>query len=298
MKKILVIGKNGYISKCFQKYMKRFSEYKVDSISVRTEEWKKMDFSIYDVIFNTIGLTHNDARKGTKEEFYWLNTELPYQIAVKAKNEGVKSFIHMSSIIIYGNISRINEGYEINQGTLPNPNSIYGKSKLEGEKKIQKLKDCSFDISIIRSPIVYGEDATDNIAKLINFSTKTFIFPQVKNCLSMIYDENLCELIRIIIEKNGKGIFYPQMEKYICTSDFVKDISRFYENKVFFVKIFNKLIYLLSKKIIILEKVFGNQYYQLDISNHFEGKYRIFNYEESIKKIVNKERRKNEHLDN
>ena len=67
--KILVIGKNGYISKCFQEYMSSYADDVVKAISVRDDAWKNMSFTGFDAIFNTAALAHNNARKGTDEEF-------------------------------------------------------------------------------------------------------------------------------------------------------------------------------------------------------------------------------------
>ena len=285
MKKILVIGKNGYVSKCFQNYMKNYKGYIIEAISVRNDKWKNISFKKYDVIFNTVGLAHNDARKGTEDEFYRLNTELPYELACKAKKEGVKQFIHMSSMIVYGNISKIGKINLITEKTIPQPVSIYGKSKLKGEEKLQTLKDKTFSIVLIRSPLIYGVKAVDNISRLIKFSQKTFIFPNIKNNLSMIYDENLCELIRLIIESNSSGIFCPQMDRIICTSEFVKDIGSEVGHRIILTKIFNSLLKLLSNKFLFIQKMFGNQAYDLSMSNYFNGKYRVISYEKTIKKI-------------
>lgn len=291
--KILVLGKNGYVSKCFQNYMKNYKGYIVEAISVRDDKWKNISFKEYDVIFNTIGLAHNDARKGTENEFYRLNTELPYELACKAKKEGVKQFIHMSSMIVYGNISKIGKVNLITEKTIPQPVSIYGKSKLKGEEKLQTLKDKNFSIVLIRSPLIYGVKAVDNISKLIKFSQKIFIFPNIKNNLSMIYDENLCELIRLIIENNSSGTFCPQMERSICTSDFVKDIGFEVGHKIILTKIFNPLLNLLSNKFLFIQKMFGSQIYDLPMSNYFDGKYRLVTYKRSIELIIKKQTLKN-----
>lgn len=46
--KILVLGKNGYVSRCFQEYMRKFPD-KVDAISVRGDGWKEKSFATYGV---------------------------------------------------------------------------------------------------------------------------------------------------------------------------------------------------------------------------------------------------------
>ena len=90
--KILIVGKNGYISRCFQEYMSNFSD-QITVISARKNEWETFSFSGYDAVFNTIGLAHNDARMGTTEEFMRLNVELPVKLGKQRKRGFLFLFI-------------------------------------------------------------------------------------------------------------------------------------------------------------------------------------------------------------
>ena len=283
--RILVIGKNGYVSRCFQDYMSGFSD-DVNAVSVRDNDWEKTSFAGYDAVFNTIGLAHNDARMGTDDEFMRLNVQLPSELAKKAKEEGVPIFIHMSSMIVYGNSNEIGKFEPITEGTTPVPDNIYGKSKLLGEKELEKLKDEKFNVALIRSTRVYGEKDTDSIQQLTRFAKKMPVFPNIKNSISMIYSDNLCELVRLIVESKQGGIYYPQQEKYICTSELVKDISIAAGHKLFLTKVFNPILYLIRNKAGIVSKVFGNEGYDMNLSNHFDGKYRVVSYEESVDRLA------------
>lgn len=284
--KILVIGKNGYISKCFQEYMSSYVDDVVKAISVRDDAWKNMSFAGFDAIFNTAALAHNNARKGTDEEFMNLNVKLPFELAKKAKQDKVPIFIHMSSLIVYGNPSGINEFNPITRDTIPNPDNIYGKSKYTGEQVLNKLEDDNFKVALIRSPRVYGEKDTDSIQQLTHFAKTMPIFPDVKNSISMIYSDNLCELVRLIAESKQGGIYYPQQERYICTSKLVKDISVAAGNKLLLTKVFNPILYLIRNKAGIVSKVFGNEGYDMNLSNHFDDKYRVVSYEESVERLA------------
>ena len=283
--KILVLGKNGYVSRCFQEYMKNFTD-EITAISVRGDRWKKCSFVGYDAVFNTIGLAHNDARMGTDEEFIRLNVELPTELAKKAREDGIPVFIHMSSMIVYGNSSETRKFEPITKDTIPTPDNIYGKSKLMGEEALTKLKDDSFHVALIRSSRVYGEKDTDSIQMLTKFAKKMPIFPNIKNYISMIYSDNLCELVRLIAESKQDGIYWPQQECYICTSKMVKDISLVTGHKLWSTKIFNPILFTVGKKIGIVKKVFGSEGFDLNISNHFAGRYRVVSYEESIKRLA------------
>ena len=286
--RILILGKNGYISKCFQEYMQVFPEDVVKAISVRNDSWKTLSFQGYDAVFNTIGLAHNDARMGTNEEFMRLNVQLPAQLGEKAKNDGVPIFIHMSSMIVYGNSSKLGVFEPITKDTVPTPDNIYGRSKLLGEKELEKLQNEIFNVAFVRSCRVYGEKDNDSIRQLTKFAKSMPIFPNIKNHISMIFSDNLCELVRLIAENKQGGIYFPQQEKYICTSDMVKDIAVEAKHFLWNTKIFNPILFSVGQKIGIVRKVFGNEGYDLELSNHFEGKYRVVNYNESIKRLAKK----------
>lgn len=284
--KILVIGKNGFVSTAFQTYMKRYPEIQVDAISARDGKWKDYDFTGYDAVYNTTGLAHNDARRGTDEQFMALNRDLPEALAKKAKAEGVKTFINMSSMIVYGDMSELGSKERITANTIPRPANIYGRSKLAGEKVINALADENFHVAIIRSPLIYSENAVDNFLKLTNYAEKGFIFPKIENARSMIYSDNLCELVKLIVENNGNGRYYPQQDKYICTSRLVKDIALATGNRMIMTGLFNPFLYLASKKMIFIRKVFGSLAYDMKTSNCFAGRYRVVSYDESIRRLA------------
>ena len=293
MKKILVIGKNGYIANCFKNYMKQFPDYEVNLITACNDAWKLVDFKGYDAVYNTAGLTHNDARAGKEEEFYALNADLPYDLALKARKSQVSVFVNMSSSIVYGNMAVIGRKMIINPLTKPEPDSIYGKSKLEGEKRLESLKTEKFRVAIIRSPLVYGITAPDNVEKLIKYALKMPIFPKLENEVSMIYDEDLCELVRLIVENNAGGIYFPQMDTYISTSQFVKDIAEAANHSICLTSIFNPILRLFSYKMLFIQKAFGNQVYDKKMSDIITWEYRIVNYQDSIKRIVKAKNKKN-----
>ncbi len=284
--RILVIGKNGYVSTCFQTYMKKYREIQVDAISARDDAWRNVDFHGYDAVFNATGLAHNDARMGTEEEFIALNVTLPLELAKKAKKEMVPEFINMSSMIVYGNMTPIGLIDPITADTVPTPANIYGRSKLMGEEGILKLNDSSFHVAIIRSSLIYGEKAVDNFLKLTDYAVKLPVFPNVKNARSMIYSDNLCELIKLIAENRAQGFFYPQQEVYIETSKIMKDIANLVGHKIWMTKLFNPLLKIMSKHMMFVRRVFGSLAYDMETSNHFDGAYRLVTYEDSIKRIA------------
>ena len=284
--KLLILGKTSYVGTSIRKYFEiNHSHVKIDSISSRHDSWVDYSFAGYDAVVNTSGLCHADSRQGTPELYREVNTILPVRIAKKTKEEGVPLFVQISSAIVYGNMSRIGKKKTINQDTVPCPVNVYGESKLNADNELQKLGEESFRIAILRCPLIYGENARDNFSRLVKYAKKMPLFPNIQNEQSMIYVDNLAELVYLIIANKKSGIFLPQDEDYICTSRIVKDIADCSGNKLVLTSLFNPAIRLLSKKIYFINKVFGNIVYSKEVSSYFEGRYRVVSYSEAIRRI-------------
>src|SRR5690625_5109469 len=103
MKKILVTGVNSYFGNRFAEWVEQYpDEYHVDRISVRDDKWKEIDFSAYDSVLHVAGIAHRKETKNNTELYYRVNRDLAYVLAEKAKSDGVKHFIFLSTMSVYG----------------------------------------------------------------------------------------------------------------------------------------------------------------------------------------------------
>lgn len=276
MKRILITGENSYIGRMFTKWVGQWpNKYHVDEISVRGDEWKKADFSSYDSVFHVAGIAHNSSDPKLEDLYYQVNRDLTIEVAKKAKEDGVKQFIFMSSIIVYGTKNEF-----IDENTKPNPDNFYGDSKLQAEKGILPLQDDNFHIAIIRPPMIYGKGSKGNYPLLSKFAQITPIFPDYDNKRSMLHIDNLTEFIRLIIDNEDEGTFHPQNKEYVKTSEMVKVISEVHGKKIIQTKIFN-LIIKSMENINVVNKVFGNLAYDINLSD-YKYKFRVRNFEESV----------------
>ena len=279
MKRILITGKNSYIGTSFEKWLAKYpDEYTIDSISLRDGSWKDNDFSKYDVIFHVAGIAHVSTDPKMEELYYKVNRDLTIEIAKKAKTDGVKQFIFMSSIIVYGDSSSSKRVIDID--TVPTPSNFYGDSKLQAEEGIKHLETDSFKIVILRPPMIYGKGSKGNYPRLANLAKKTPIFPDIDNERSMLHIDNLCEFLKAMIDHEESGIFFPQNKDYVKTSEMVRLISEVHGKKIWMTKLFNPILKLMFG-IGIVKKVFGNLVYEKSMSNYKEN-YRIRDFRESI----------------
>ncbi|MBN8210248.1 NAD-dependent epimerase/dehydratase family protein [Bacillus sp. NTK071] len=277
MKTILITGVNSYIGSSFEKYLGDFpNQYSVDSISLRTEGWKKGDFSKYDAILHVAGIAHVSSDPKMEELYYKVNRDLTIEVAKKAKHEGVSQFVFMSSIIVYGANNNIIDEY-----TLPSPDNFYGNSKLLAEQGIKNLENDNFRIAIIRPPMIYGKGSKGNYPKLAILAKKTPLFPYISNQRSMLHIDNLCEFIRLMIQNKESGVFFPQNNEFVNTSELVALIAEVHGKKVRLVKLFNPILNFIGRYTVLINKVFGNLVYSQDLSE-YKNDYRIRNLPESI----------------
>lgn len=285
MKKILITGKNSYIGTHVKNWLeKETKKYEVTELDVKTEKWLQEDFSKYDTILHVAGIAHVSTNKKLEDLYYKVNRDLAIQVAQKAKNENVKQFIFMSSMIIYGDDETIGKDKIINENTIPKPKNFYGNSKLQAEEGIKKLEDTNFKVVIIRTPMVYGPNCKGNFQKLKKIAKYSPIFPNIQNERSMIYIDNLCEFIKQAIDIEKSGIFYPQNKEYVSTKQIIQVMSDSMNKKMHYIKLFNPILKLMAKKVNLINKVFGTKIYAKELSGDFN--YIVADNDESIRRSV------------
>lgn len=262
MKKVLVVGANSYIGKKFKEYVElsNTDEIVVDMVSASNGSWEKADFSKYDVVVHLAAIVHRKEKKKMKPLYYRVNHQLVVDVAIKAKNSKVGHFIFMSTAAIYGSKLKY-----ITKDTKPKPDTYYGKSKLEAENDISNLSSEDFAVSIIRPPMVYGEDSPGNYRKLVKLSKFLFIIPDFHNKRSIINIDMLNELLDEIITYRKEGIFHPQDKEYLDTCSFVANTRNVNGKKTILISHFNIIIRFFLKYSEKLNKIFGDfQYIDLD----------------------------------
>ena len=286
MKKILITGANSYIGTSFEKYMSQWpEEYQVDTIDMIDGSWREKSFAGYDVVYHVAGIAHSDSGKisAEKEKLYRsVNTDLTIETAKKAKADGVRQFIFMSSAIVYGDSGKIGRKKVITKDTPTNPANCYGDSKVQAELGILPLQDDAFKVCILRPPMIYGKGTKGNFPQLEKFANKMKFFPYVKNERSMLYIGNLVEFVRLMIENEEQGIFWPQNGEYSNTSELVKMIGTVNGKKVHLIKGFGWLLKVFSLFTGLVNKAFGNLSYDQSMSE-YKINYRQFSLEESVK---------------
>jgi UDP-glucose 4-epimerase len=290
-KKILITGAHSYIGESFEKYAhEHYAEnFEIDTIDLIDGSWRQADFSSYDAVFHVAGIAHADVgnvSEETKKKYYAVNTDLAIETAQKAKDDGVKQFVFMSSMIVYGESAGYGLRRMITRDTLPAPANFYGDSKWQADKGVRALASENFNVTVLRPPMIYGKGSKGNYPTLAKMAKKLPVFPKVDNERSMLHIDNLCEFLCQIMLLGKGGIFIPQNGEYTNTCEMVKAIAEVTGKKIRESAIFTPAVFLGSKmpgKIGgLVNKAFGNMTYDKAISEYPGLDYQIVNLKESI----------------
>lgn len=292
MKKVLITGANSYIGVSFENYVKEHyaSEFSIDTVDMIDGSWRSKDFSVYDIVYHVAGLAHADVgnvSEEVKKKYYAINTDLAIETAKKAKTDGVKQFVFMSSAIIYDDSVGYGKSKRITASTEPQPANFYGDSKWQADKGVREKADENFTVTVLRPPMIYGKGSKGNYPTLAKMAKKLPIFPDVQNERSMLYIENLCEFLAQVMIRGEGGIFWPQNAEYTRTSEMVKTIAGVCNHKIHVSKVWNWVVSIAAtipgKTRGLANKAFGNLSYEKSMSQ-YDFKYQIVTLKESIKR--------------
>ena len=285
MKKLLITGANSYIGTSVEQYLQQWpQDYQVDTVDMIDGSWRNLDFSGYDTVLHVAGLVHQPQTKNDPaqaERYDRINHLLAVETAQKAKTDGVKQFVFLSSASVYGLNAPVGQVVMITKDTPLNPTDNYGISKKHAEEGLRKLADEQFKVAIVRPPMIYGKGCKGNYQTMAKLARKLPVFPWVENQRSMLYMENLAEFIRLLIDDESEGIFCPQNNEYVNTSDMVNLIAHANGKGIVLIHGVSWALKLLRPVTGIVDKAFGSLCYDFELSRYSKD-YCVKNLPESI----------------
>lgn len=290
MKQILITGAGSYVGMSVETYLNRWPErYRVDTVDMIGDGWKETSFAGYDAVFHVAGIVHREDSKHDPEQaelYHRVNTRLAVETAQKAKAEGVKQFVFMSSASVYGLTAPMGQTVMITKETPLNPVDNYGISKAKAEEGLRPLADGNFKVAILRPPMIYGKGCRGNYVTLAKLAKKLPAFPWVENQRSMLYMENLAEFVRLVIENEDGGVFCPQNEEYVNTCDMVNLIAHANGKGILMIRGFGWALKLLRPVTGMVDKAFGSLCYDREISAYKQD-YCVKTLQESVMETEN-----------
>jgi nucleoside-diphosphate-sugar epimerase len=227
--KVLITGTNSFVGTNF----KMFSKYRdCDEISLLDNMPDNIEFKKYDVVLHLAAIVHQ-SKKIADEEYFKVNRDLSIKVAEHSKLSGVRQFIFMSTLKVFGDTQH---GHCIrDESSECFPTDAYGLSKLQAEKKLKELEDENFIVTMIRPALVYGKGVKANMLSLIKLVERCPFLPfgNIHNRRNFVYSENLIGYIDKAIELKSSGILIAIDPEPVSTTMLVNYIARALSKSVF-----------------------------------------------------------------
>ena len=170
-----------------------------------------------DVILNLAAYTNVDECEDCLSLAYRVNAEAPGIMAKLCSDHNIK-FVHISTDYVFDGEKET--PYKEDDET--NPTSVYGLSKLSGEKKV--LANCP-DAIIIRTQWLYGHGGINFITKITKIAREQGVAEVVndqRGCPT--YAKDIADPILLLIEKNRSGIYHVANAGSCTWFDFAREI--------------------------------------------------------------------------
>lgn len=226
MKKILIIGADGQLGKAISNYYNT-NNINVEVVGTDIDEIDITDFNSVssaileikpDIIINCAALTNVEECQKNPNKAYLVNTLGVKNISLVAQREDIL-LVHVSTDYVFS-------GDKVgiyNENDVPNPKSVYGETKLAGEKIVQEIMSKYF---IVRTAWLFGDGA--------NFVKTMLELSKSKSTIDVVLDqigsptsaEEVAKVIALLIDSTEYGIYHATCEGCCSWSTFATEIFR------------------------------------------------------------------------
>jgi len=159
-----------------------------------------------DVVFHVAALL--GAARASREAYWKVNVDGAENVLQAAINKKAKAFVFPSSLAAMGPVGSPEK--PMTEETHPKPDSLYGESKLEAEKRIRELGEGKITCIIFRPPPIFGSRFFPKSAAALLFKNMQkptfFIIGDTMNTFPICYVKNLVGAMVDFAEKKSSGV--------------------------------------------------------------------------------------------
>lgn len=164
--------------------------------------------------------------------FREANYHATLNLARQAASSGLRRFIFVSTIKVNG--EHTEDGQPFTSASTPNPQDAYAISKFDAERELCALgRSTGMEVTVVRPPLVYGPGVGGNFRLLMKWANSGLpsVFSTVKNKRSMIFIENLTDLLRIVVHhpKAANRLFLASDNETMSTHEILNHLITAYE---------------------------------------------------------------------
>ena len=239
MKRVLVTGANGQLGKSIKRISSNFKELKfvftdVDELDITNSKEVNTHFASNKIEYciNCAAYTAVDKAEEEFDKAFLINATAVKNLAEACKTSGTV-LIHVSTDFVFDGT----KSTPYTEEDTPNPISVYGKSKLQGEEYVQEICERHF---IVRTSWLYSEYGNNFVKTMLRLAETRKQISVVNDQIgSPTYAGDLAEFILKIIssESTAYGLYHYSNLGEISWYDFAVEIFRQHKKDVLVVPI-------------------------------------------------------------
>lgn len=229
-KNILITGINGFVgSNLYKSYSKNFQLFGLDILNCGLVPsnnffyWNDLhQIPAMDAIIHLAGKAHDTKNTSSEQEYFDVNVGLTKKIFQHFLKSSASKFIFFSSVKAVADSVR---DEFLNEDMLANPQTPYGKSKLQAEQYILSMQlPPGKRVYILRPCMIHGPGNKGNLNLLYKLSKKGLPWPlgAFDNKRSFTSMQNLQFVIQEFIEKDiESGTYQIADDESLSTNDLI-----------------------------------------------------------------------------
>lgn len=236
MKRILITGASGFIGSFIVEEALRqgmetwaavrssssrayLNDQRINFIELDLSDEQRLTEQLKDHQFDYVVHAAGVTKCINKDDFRRVNTEGTRHLvaALRALRMPIERFVFLSSLSVMGAIREQQPYTEIREDDTPQPNTAYGKSKLEAEETLKARSEEQFPYVILRPTGVYGPREKDYfiMAKSIK-GHSDFAVGYKPQDITFVYVKDVVQAVFLALDhgKTGRAYFLSDGKVY------------------------------------------------------------------------------------
>lgn len=222
---ITITGASGFVGQNLSRYLKQKNIF-VEELSLRNKEWSTQLNQKANALIHLAGKAHDVEKTAEENEYFEINRDLTIELFQEFLKSEIQDFFFFSSVkAVVDHTESI-----VHEEMIPNPQTPYGKSKLEAELYLlaQNLP-LNKRLFIIRPCMIHGPGNKGNLNLLYKIVDKGISWPLAafENQRSFLSIDNLSFLVLKMLQNREveSGIYNFADDETISTNQLVKIIG-------------------------------------------------------------------------
>lgn len=198
---LLITGANGFVGRHL---IAEAESRKLSYFSLKRGKHNEIDVPVQkcQIVIHLAGRAHilSESSNDSREQFFDANCKFALDVAKKAFSSGMKRFIYVSSVGVYGKSSCVKI---LSEDDELSPVEVYAESKLAAELQLINLaEELGFELVIVRPALVYGVGAPGNIQRILKLIRNCPVIPlgERRNRRTFLSVKNLVDFLLLVGE--------------------------------------------------------------------------------------------------